>query len=197
MKRSLFIRIWWTGLTEIKNKWTCVIFFPLVLLFILHSWTLVFFFFLFIPVVHDVFECSLCLFFFFFFFFPLQLVQKFLCKCVLSKCSYNGRFVGASVFTAWKRELEPMKNTYPWKHLCLFRGLYGVFITTSWQHWSKVRYLFFFPLSEPDTVQHQWAYRDLAEFRRKCRIYYWEETGSSFDLYLTCEPLRSSSAGRR
>lgn len=40
-----------------------------------------------------------------------------------------------------KRESKPMKNTYPWKHLCLFLGLYDVFITTSWQHCSKVCYL--------------------------------------------------------
>lgn len=127
MKRSLFIRIWWTGLKEIKNKWTCVTFFPLVLLFILHSWTLVFFFVcLFIPVVHDVSECSLCLFIFIF--FSLQLVQKFLCKCVLSKCSYNGRFCwGLGVYSLKKRVRANEKYIslktplpFPWPLWCIY-----------------------------------------------------------------------------
>lgn len=94
---------------------------------------------------------------FFFFFFLQQLTLTllsysgtkpkeqwfhFLCKRMLSKCSYNGQLDWAFNVYSLKRESKPMKNTYPWKHLCLFPGLYDVFITTSWQHCSKVCYLF-------------------------------------------------------
>lgn len=62
---------------------------------------------------------------FFFFFFSLQLVQKFLCKCVLSKCSYNGRFVGALVFTERVRANEKYISLktplpFPWPLWCIY-----------------------------------------------------------------------------
>lgn len=66
---------------------------------------------------------------------------------MLSKCSYNGRLDWALNVYGLKRESELMKNTYPWKHLGLFPRLYGVFITTSLQHCSKVKGMFKLNLS--------------------------------------------------
>lgn len=83
---------------------------------------------------------------FFFFFPPYSRFRNSSANACFLSAPTMGGLLGPRCLQPEKREFEPMKNTYPWKHLCLFPGLYGVFITTSWQHWSKVRYLFFLSL---------------------------------------------------
>lgn len=86
----------------------------------------------------------------FLFFSSLHLVQKFLCKCMLSKCSYNGWFVGASVFTAWKKRVRANEKyislktplPFPWPLWCI----YNHFLTALEQ--STLPFFFFFSPSQ-------------------------------------------------